>query len=108
MESWIKENPITSFLVGAVILLVLFSGFQYYQISELHASTESLEWELSNLTRPKNMEETDKKLDGLITGYNHYRSITAKKLEALDSNISSLDGHIKALSKALKLHKKNH
>ena len=78
MQSWIKENPITSILVGAVILLVLFSGFQYYQISELHADQTEVRDYLENdlyqhlLDTTAFNSETDKRLD-VIFKY-HYES----------------------------------
>tara|TARA_Y100000590_G_scaffold460882_1_gene621244 strand:+ start:618 stop:1166 length:549 start_codon:yes stop_codon:yes gene_type:complete len=48
MESWIKENQVTSILIGAVILLVLFSGYQASQISELHADQTEVRDYLNN------------------------------------------------------------
>ena len=35
MVAWIKENQITSILIGAVILLTLMIGYQSNQINEL-------------------------------------------------------------------------
>tara|TARA_Y100000590_G_scaffold373849_1_gene437939 strand:- start:1213 stop:1497 length:285 start_codon:yes stop_codon:yes gene_type:complete len=46
MESWIKENQVTSILIGAVILLTLMIGYQSNQINqleELETTTVALE-----------------------------------------------------------------
>ena len=97
IQSWIKHNPIL-ILSAFVILLVLFSGYQSYQISELHASTEILDKELSSLTSAYNshrslssnkMAETNKKLDSLISAYNAYRRAAADELNALDRKLSN-------------------
>ena len=38
MQAWIKENQVTSILIGAVILLTLMIGYQSNQINQLQGS----------------------------------------------------------------------
>ena len=96
MQSWIQRYPL--FILSAfVILLILFSGYQSYQISELQTSNETLDKKLSGLTSAynshksisfKKMDETNEELDSLISNYNTHRSTAAKELKEVQRNLS--------------------